>query len=188
MTAPHRVTALLAIVFSTGLTMSQIAQAETRSFRFSFDWDEGPLAGQVSSGSFSFDASLFDPTKYVQADHLFSAFTVEIDGRTFDETQAPGHYLRFHPDGSLRMMAVGNRCNPVTCWVENPQDFTIAWDGRDIGYAVYAHAPNDYSYAEVIQLQEVTAVPEPGAWALFLLSMPAVAACSRRRRSRVRTA
>ncbi|GCL65100.1 PEP-CTERM sorting domain-containing protein [Pseudaquabacterium pictum] len=173
--------AQLTVAACASLAAMPIAHAKTRTFEFSFDWDEGSLAGQVTSGRFSFDASLFHPTNFVQADQLFSQFSIEIDGRTFDETQAPGHYLRFHPDGRLRMVAVGTNCNAVTCWLENPQDFTMAWSGGDFGQAQYAHAPNEASYADVIHLTEVSAVPEPGAWAMLLLSGPLVVAWWRRR-------
>lgn len=176
------VMAQLVVAACTCMGAGSMAQAATRSFEFSFDWDEGPLTGQVTSGRFSFDASLFHPTQFVQADQLFSQFSVKIDGWTFDETQAPGHYLRFHPDGKLRMMAVGNYCSPVTCYVDNPQDFAIAWDGGEIGYALYGHAPNLYSYAEVIHLVEISAVPEPGTWVMVLMSAPLMLSRLRRLR------
>lgn len=158
-----------AAVLSIGALLP--VHAETRAYEFTFDWDDGPLAGQVTTGRFSFDANLFHPTDYVQADQLFSQLHVVIDGHLFTEAQAPGHYLRFHPDGALRMMAVGNNCGPVTCYTDNPQDWAIAWDGRSNGFATYVHSPNVFSWAEVMDVQAIAAVPEPHAGALALLGL-----------------
>lgn len=160
---------LCRITLATGVcAFANASFAGDRSFEFTFDWYEGPLMGQTTTGRFSFDESLFHPTEYVQAPQLFSQFSVEIDGRSFDEVQAPGHYLKFYPDGALRMMAVGNNCGSVTCYVDNPGDWSIAWDGGQIGYALYASAPNVFSYAEGISLREVNSVPEPPVWLLTL--------------------
>lgn len=157
------------------ISTANFSCAATRTFSFSFDWDEGPLTGQITSGQFSFEATLFHPFEYVQAPHLFSSFNVVIDGRRFDKTEAPGHYLRFYPDRSLRMMAVGNNCGPVTCYVDDASDWAIAWDGRDVGYALYSHAPNVFSYAETIVVREISAIPEPSVWSLAMIGALVVA-------------
>lgn len=103
--------ALLSILFVP------LCHSAPLTYQFTVTALTGPLAGQTSQGSFSFDSSVIIPGSTVQQSGLLTTLDFTWDSIHYDETSADTGFLKFHNDGTLASALFGSNCVLGSCSV-----------------------------------------------------------------------
>jgi hypothetical protein len=136
---------------------------------------DGPLAGVISSGFFSFDDSIIPAGGgNLSATTLFTDLEFTWNGIAYDETTAESGALGFDASGALSGWLFGSNCNPGTCFILPGFDRWAVLSTAAFGNVfAYTLADSDavftIPFAVTVTPRAVT-VPEPSTLALFGLA------------------
>jgi hypothetical protein len=142
------------------------ADALPISYAFTIDVTSGPLAGDISSGTFAFDSSSVTPGGFNKQTGLLTALSFDFNGVAYDQTTVNTGFLFFDPSGALEGFCFGNDVVAGACNFGRG-DITIS--SQSFGYdsdtgavstgtAIFSAAP----------------APEPASLALLALGLPAL--------------
>ena len=139
------------------------ASASTVTYDFTVTATTGPLTGDVSSGSFSWDSSSVPPGTGLAATGLLTALDFAWDGITYNSSTANTGGLTIHSDGTLQLAFFGTNCSAGAC---DTQSNVEAWllIGDDFEYSTSGDRGNG---SGTVTYSEVAATPEPGTLALM---------------------
>ena len=84
---------------------------------FSITDTTGPLAGQTSQGSFSYDSSIIVPDSTIQQTGLLTMLDFTWNSIHYDETSANTGTMIFDSNGALRRTIFGTNCSAGSCTV-----------------------------------------------------------------------
>ena len=169
------------------LSSSQ-ATATPISYQFEVTAIQGPLAGTIETGTFTFDSSIIPAGGGVLLQTgLLSDFHFNWNGISYNETTANTGWLFWSPSGELRSFVFGNLFSAGSCAVFSDQEswcVDVNLDSpfmpiRSFGYSVGDGSVwlsnNIVTFAAV----PPTAVPEPTSMTLLLLGAVGVTALRR---------
>jgi hypothetical protein len=144
-------------------------QAAMVDYDFTVTATSGSLAGDVASGSLSFDDSLLavPNTNYAQTG-LLTNLSFTWDGATFNASTANTGQISSGATGQLALLAFGDDCsaNGCTATSADPNDWFIAYSfANKSGRFVYADAAGSYVSNDVTFAPIPT--PLPGSAWLF---------------------
>jgi hypothetical protein len=126
----------------------QVARASPITYTFAVVATSGPLTGQSSTGTFSFDDSIIPiGGGSIQAIGLLTDLNFIWNGVTYNENSANTGSLGFSGAGDLAFAFFGTNCLPTQCglsvnlegWIVSVGtsggvfDYSIAGGGRDFG-------------------------------------------------------
>lgn len=169
-TGAARLLALAALAGAAGTTA-----AATSSFSFSGSTDSGPLAGQAFSGSFAFDDAMLTAGFSGSIDLV--SFSLGLAGQTYTLASADATPTAFFEAGQfigidyVDVDSPDTALRPAVALVPSLTgqlaDAYLSYEGAGelVGFGSYS----------------VSAVPEPGQWALLLAGGLGLAATLRRR-------
>ncbi len=152
---------LIAAAVLVGLPLG--AQATMVDYDFTVTATSGSLAGDVASGSLSFDDSLLavPNTTYAQTG-LLTSLSFTWDGATFNASSANTGLLSSGAAGELALVAFGDNCSAGSCTASStdPNDWSIAYSfaGKS-GRFVYADAAGSYVSSDVALAPIPTPLP-----------------------------
>jgi hypothetical protein len=156
-----------------------LAAATPITFDFLVAASSGPLAGTTSAGTFTFDSGSIPAVLpgTSNATGLLTGLSFSWDGIAYNAATGNTGWLTFDAAGDLLTMGFGTSCAPGSCSVEIgtvDQWYVI---GTMFAYAVPG-APSVYFGS--VEVHPHAAVPEPGAPALLVIALAALAMPRRR--------
>ena len=167
-----------------GLVLLSAAEARPVTYEFVVTATDGPLQGQTSVGTFTFDRSLItDAYSVVAAPDLITQLSFDWNGVHFDETSANTGALAFE-GGRLIYTLFGNECYGGGCGMDGTLVTEwVAGTYYDIQplfeYRTFPD-PNIYEGTTVV----IGPLPEPATASLALVGLLGWAGLRSRTRSR----
>jgi hypothetical protein len=149
-------------------------QAEPVTYSFSAIALEGPLAGGVETGLFTFEESIIPVGGgLVEAVGLLTDLDFRWNGITYDETNANTGTLIFEPNGELRLALFGSDCSPSCFLLSNTNGFIFgAGVGRPGEFSYTVAGFNLVYHANISRITGLgPPVPEPATAALVALAI-----------------
>lgn len=154
------------------------AFASSVTYDFTVTATSGPLSGDVSSGSFSFDSSAIIPGGINTGTHLLTALDFTWDGISYNASTANTGALGFNSSGALDVFCFGNNSSSNDCeavsgtgqWYVDDIQFvyTVPGDTYVLGFGTVTFGPEQ-------------ATPEPGTLGLLATAVLSGAGLVRRR-------
>ncbi len=169
----------LAVV--AALLSPMAANADLITYDFTATAPDGPLAGTVESGSFSFDSSIIPAGGgWLFLDDLLSVVEFTWNGTDYTEATANTGQMGFLSSGELEFAFFGNSCGDGYCDIRpGYDDWTV---DTEFGLQ-YSVAGGDYLwFGSVSAALRETTVPEPGTLALFGIGLAAMGLARRRKK------
>lgn len=157
-------TFLLGLALAAAAVFAPAAMATPVTYNFTVNVNNGPLAGTVENGTFTYDSSSVVPGSVNYSAGLFTAFAFTFNGTTYNAGTANTGFLYFDGAGNLTSFAFGNNCVAGSCSVYGGTDQWYAQPGTG-GFVYSTPAFGDYADGNVSFA--LVAVPEPGALGLF---------------------
>lgn len=153
------------------------ATAATSAFTLQGVADDGPLAGQAFSGSFAYDTAAAGPA--FSGDLPLSAFSLQFAGSSYTLASADAAPTAAFADGAFLGLAYADVDSADAALrprvTLQPGFFAFAGEAQ-LAYEGAGGAAGFGSYS-------ISAVPEPGQWALLLAGLAGVGALGRRARA-----
>jgi hypothetical protein len=127
------------LIASFGMCLSSIAPAAPVTYDFTVTASNGPLDGDVETGSFSYDSSIV-PSRggFVIQPDLLTNLSFTWDGITYNTSNASAGALGFSGAGSLAVVLMGTSCDHVegSCGAGGGADsWLIEGYGVDSGFS-----------------------------------------------------
>ena len=172
---PLPIRTCLANLALAALLGSGLAQAASSPFQLTGSADSGPLAGTVFSGHFAYDASavVADYSGFVP----LQDFQLRFAGQTYDLASADAPATAWFEAGQfigLDYADVDSADAGARPWLSLLPSLTGQFADAYLAYELAGGVSGLGSYS-------VSAVPEPGQWALLLSGLAGVGALARRR-------
>lgn len=152
------------------ISFAPAAQATAITYDFTVDVTSGPLTGNVSSGTFSYDSSSITPGGHNLAAGLLTALDFTFNGTTYNAGTANTGALEFDASGNLTFFAFGNNCAAGTCTVTGGTDQWFVTPGPS-GFIYSTPTSNQGFSGDVTYALSSASVPEPGTLGLFGLGL-----------------
>jgi hypothetical protein len=155
------------------------ASASDVTYDFTVTATSGPLDGQVSSGTFTYDSSVVDPGQDVNGSNLLTDLNFTWEGVSYTAATANTGWLGFDSTGALNSFCFGNNSFNGGCEVNN---FTNQWYVQP-SFIQYAEPGYDGFGAGTVtfSLAAPAATPEPGTLGMLGTALLAGAGLIRRR-------
>lgn len=180
----RNVAKLFAVLTVAGVAAA--AEASPITYDFTMRATDGPLAGAVANGTFSFDSSSITPGARNNTHGALTALNFTWDGITYDATTANTGQLTFDTAGNLVQAIFGNSCGAGFCGLDGGFE---EWDvdagpGSGFGLGSYSMTsyPGIYDARVTMSRAVVANAPEPLTLSLFGAGLAGFAAMRRRRR------
>jgi hypothetical protein len=155
------------------------ASASDITYDFTVTATTGPLAGTISSGSFTYDSSVVDPGQYVVANNLLTNLNFTWEGVSYTAATANTGWLQFDATGALDSFCFGNNAFSGGCDVSSTTD---DWDLSQNGLQYSAPGYNGIGIGSMTySLASAAAAPEPGTLGMLGTALLAGAGLIRRR-------
>lgn len=167
---------VLFVMLAVGLSAG--ANARLQQYEFTMDWQSGPLAGQTSAGSLSFEESLAIPNAEYSQPNLLSSFDATVGTRTYGLSDVTVGFLSFDQTGELRLLGVGTDCEPNSCRSSPFQSdsFYLVYDSQSqLGNFFAVAGPPDATQSQAVGVFVQSPVPEPNALAMLCIGLVALA-------------
>jgi hypothetical protein len=149
----------------------------------------GPMAGVTSSGFFSIDEAVAQPSTFVSS-VLFTDFDVSWMGVDYDKTIAEAGWLNFDANGLLTFVGFGTNGLSGSCISGGLQSYnwTATWSSSGNNSFSYGLNSSDINNTTgrgnvSLALRPAAAVPEPATLGLALAGFAGLAFFRRRRHS-----
>ena len=159
------------------------AIASPITYDFSVTATNGPLTGQSSSGSFSFDSSSITLGAQNIAAGLLTAVNFTWDGITYTSATANTGLSAFDSSGNLTRALFGNNCSAAgSCAVFSSSE---VWYVSAGAYAQFAYSQTNFNGVAFGDNKSfnLVGVPEPLTLSLFGAGFVGVVAVRRRRKA-----
>lgn len=166
---------LLASLALAALLGSGLAQAASSPFQLTGSADSGPLAGTAFSGRFAYDASAVAGS--FSGPVTLLEFQLQFAGQTYTLASADAPASAWFEAGQFIGLDIADVDSPDADqrpWVSLVPSLTGDMADAFLAYEVAGGLGGFGSYS-------VSAVPEPGQWALLIAGLAGVGALARRR-------
>ncbi|MEP7184709.1 MAG: PEP-CTERM sorting domain-containing protein [Rhodanobacter sp.] len=155
------------------------AQATPMTYGFTVTVTDGPLAGNVQNGSFSFDSGSVTPGNTNSTNGLLTAFDFTFNGMAYDAGTANTGALGFDAAGNLNYFFISSSC-PLCTFAPGTENFTVT-PGQN-GFIYSTASFDSYGFGDVTYASTGVHVPEPGALGLFGFGLLLLGGVAARRR------
>jgi len=161
------------VACATAATASPIA------YDFTVTAVDGPLAGTLAQGDFTFDSSSITPGAVNGATGLFTSLHFTWNGVVYTEATANTGALVFDASGELINALFGTMCMPGSCsGLGGFEGWTVGGPPGFPGFFAYTPASADIGFGGISMITLAT-VPEP-AVVLLVATALALGALTRR--------
>jgi hypothetical protein len=152
------------------LITSRPASADLISYQLSVAATTGPLAGQTSSGTVTFDSGIVPPSGgRVVGQHLFSDVEFTWDNLSYDARNTETSSFQFDSGGRLTQWDFGTACIPNggSCVVRLPGgvpgfvDWRVLNDSTRPFFFEYGRSDQSFGFGTATLTPTLTATPEP---------------------------
>lgn len=152
------------------------------TYDFTVTASDGPLAGTVAQGDFTFDSSSITPGAVNGTTGLLTALHFAWNGIVYNAGTANTGALAFDAAGNLLNAVFGTQCNPGFCsGSAGIEGWTVIAPG------LFLYTPSGFDAGSTGTVTLRLAVPEPGVLALLAAALMTMAFTGRRRRQPPRT-
>ena len=176
---------MLGLTLTAAPVFAPAAMATPITYNFTVNVNNGPLAGTVENGTFTYDSSSVIPGSFNNATGLLTALAFTFNGIAYNAGTANTGILRFDGAGNLVGFAFGNNCVAGNCSVYRGTNQWFAQPGTG-GFLYSTPAFDDYADGNVSFA--LASVPEPGALGLFGFGLLLLLGAAARRRLMLRSA
>jgi len=164
-----------AVGLALGLAFIPAAHATPITYAFTVTATTGPLAGSISSGTFTYDSSAIVPGGFNAGTGLFSALDFTWHGIHYDQTTANTGELTWDASGNLLLWLFGTNCHSASCDLFAPG--SEGWNIAGFNNFNYNAGTAGGGIGTVTRSQ---VTPEPSSFALAIFGLGGLAWVRRR--------
>ena len=157
--------------------ISSVAVCDPVTYDFTVTAINGPLAGDVSDGSFTFNSSIVPRGPGILTGPLLTSVSFTWDGITYNSSTANTGFLGFNSKGTLAEVVFGDFCNGGGCGSGGGSEtWFVEGSAAGNGFA-YAVPSSPFDWNGTVSFSPAlsgTSIPEPSTLGLLCLGLSGI--------------